>query len=109
MRAAGQQAHARGTGALPSAPRAEWALLSRVSVVVCLGRIAYDICWQILEARGMRLPKPRPAFAHGQVVSIPGGPSMIAAYHPSRQNTNTGRLTPEMLASVFRAATSLIR
>ena len=88
---------------------AEWALLTRVSVVVCLGRIAYDICWQILDARGLRLPRPRPAFVHGQVVSIPGGPSVIAAYHPSRQNTNTGRLTPEMLASVFRAATSLIR
>ena len=88
---------------------AEWALLTRVSVVVCLGRIAYDICWQILDARGLRLPKPRPPFVHGHVVSIPGGPSVIAAYHPSRQNTNTGRLTPEMLASVFRAATALIR
>jgi len=84
------------------------AALTAVSVVVCLGRIAYDICWQILEARGMRLPRPRPAFAHGQVVSIPGGPSMIAAYHPSRQNTNTGRLTPQMLGSVFATARSLI-
>ena len=87
---------------------AEWALLSRVSVVVCLGRIAYDICWQILGARGLRLPKPRPVFVHGQVVSIPGGLSMIAAYHPSRQNTNTGRLTPQMLGSVFATARSLI-
>ena len=87
---------------------AEWALLSRVSVVVCLGRIAYDICCQILGARGLRLPKPRPVFVHGQVVSIPGGLSMIAAYHPSRQNTNTGRLTPQMLGSVFATARSLI-
>lgn len=88
---------------------AEWALLARVSVVVCLGRIAYDVCWQILDARGVRLPKPRPAFSHGQVVSLPNGPSIITAYHPSRQNTNTGRLTANMLASVFKSATSLIR
>jgi uracil-DNA glycosylase len=87
---------------------AEWALLTRVAVVMCLGRIAYDICWQILEARGLRLPKPRPAFGHGHVVSVPGGPSLIAAYHPSRQNTNTGRLTPQMLSSVFATARSLL-
>ena len=88
--------------------QAEWALLSQVSVVVCLGRIAYDVCWQILDTCRMFVCRePRPPFAHGQVVSIPGGPSMIAAYHPSRQNTNTGRLTPEMLASVFRSAALL--
>ena len=88
---------------------AEWALLPQVSVVVCLGRVAYDVCWQILDARGLHMPRPRPPFAHGQAVSIPGGPALIAAYHPSRQNTNTGRLTPAMLVSVFRTATSLIR
>ena len=53
---------------------AEWARLSRVSVVVCLGRIAYDICWQILDARGLRLPKPRPAFVHGQARIDSGRP-----------------------------------
>jgi uracil-DNA glycosylase len=88
---------------------AEWARLPRVSVVVCLGRIAYEVCWQILDARGVPLPKPRPGFSHGQVVSLPNGLSIVAAYHPSRQNTNTGRLTPEMLATVFKSATSLIR
>ena len=47
--------------------------------------------------------RPRPPFAHG-AVSRPAGPSVIASYHPSRQNTNTGKLTPPMLASVFQTA-----
>src|SRR5499426_2059458 len=54
---------------------AEWAQLPRVAVVVCLGRIAYDICWQILDARGLRMPRPRPPFEHGGVTPVPGGPT----------------------------------
>src|SRR5262245_47197210 len=87
---------------------AELAPLPRVAVVVCPGRIAYDICWQILDARGLRMPRPRPPFEHGGVTPVPGGPTLITAYHPSRQNTNTGRLTPQMLASVFAKAITLI-
>jgi uracil-DNA glycosylase len=47
--------------------------------------------------------RPRPRFEHGAVYRA-GGFRIIASYHPSRQNTNTGKLTPAMLASVFRTA-----
>ena len=88
---------------------AEWAALPEVRVVVCLGRIAFDGCWRVLEARGCPRPSPRPAFAHGATFRPPGGPAVVAAYHPSRQNTNTGRLTAPMLAAVFQAARRLAR
>jgi uracil-DNA glycosylase len=86
----------------------EWRQLPRVRVVVCLGRVAYDVCWQILEARGNSVSRPRPPFLHGQVAQVRGGPSLIASYHPSRQNTHTGRLTQEMLVAVFARARKLI-
>src|SRR5258706_502021 len=47
---------------------------------------------------------PRPAFAHGSVAALPNGVTLIGCYHPSRQNTNTGKLTPRMMNSVFRLA-----
>ena len=87
---------------------AEWAALQHVRVVVCLGRLAFDACWRVLATRGIARPAPRPAFAHGAVIPVPGGPSVLAAYHPSRQNTNTGRLTPEMMGSVFGEARRII-
>ena len=61
-----------------------------------------------LSARGIAL-RPRPAFGHGLVYYPPGGPVVIASYHPSRQNTNTRKLTPEMLASVFTTAAVAVR
>jgi uracil-DNA glycosylase family 4 len=82
---------------------AELTALPRVRVLVCLGRIAFDATWRVLEARGLGA-RPRPAFAHGAVHPAGQGWSVIASYHPSRQNTNTGRLTAAMLASVFREA-----
>jgi uracil-DNA glycosylase len=86
---------------------AEWAALPDVRVVMCLGRIAFDACWRVLDARGLAVPKPRPVFAHGAVFRPEGGPAVVAAYHPSRQNTNTGRLTAVMLSDVFRTAIQL--
>jgi uracil-DNA glycosylase family 4 len=83
---------------------AEWSVLPNIEVVVCLGRLAFDACWRVLERRGIPRPSPRPSFAHGGVAVVSGGPVVIAAYHPSRQNTNTGRLTDTMLADVFGAA-----
>ena len=75
--------------------------------MVCLGKIAFDAVWRVLDARGAGV-RPRPAFAHG--ATYRAGPQwlVIAAYHPSRQNTNTGRLTPPMLAEVFEKARKLI-
>ena len=83
---------------------AEWAALPRVRVVVTLGRLAWDSTWRVLGGRGQGL-RPRPAFGHGARVPAPqGGPLVLGAFHPSQQNTFTGRLTPDMLAAVFEDA-----
>ncbi len=87
---------------------AELEHLKNVRVVVALGKIAFDVWWRVMARRGMPV-KPRPLFAHGAVYKPEGAPSVIASYHPSRQNTNTGKLTPPMMASVFRKAAILIR
>jgi uracil-DNA glycosylase len=52
--------------------------------------------------------RPRPAFGHGATYRIAGSPTVIASFHPSRQNTNTGKLTPVMMERVFRKARKLI-
>jgi uracil-DNA glycosylase len=87
--------------------RAEIDALPRLRVYVALGRIAFDACWRLLAERGIKLRK-RPAFEHGAVYPQPGGPTIVASYHPSRQNTNTGRLTPTMLRDVFRKGSGLL-
>jgi uracil-DNA glycosylase family 4 len=82
---------------------AEVAALPRLRAIVCLGRIGFDAAWRLLAARGT-IVKPRPPFGHGLAYFPEGAPAVIASYHPSRQNTNTGKLTPPMLASVFETA-----
>ena len=82
---------------------AEAGALPRVEVIVTLGRIGFDAAWRLLAGRGIA-PRPRPSFGHGVEYEPAGGPVVIGSYHPSRQNTNTGRLTPAMLASVFDMA-----
>ena len=86
---------------------AEAAALERLKVIVCLGRIGFDAGWRLLAARGVNV-RPRPSFGHGRVCRISGGPTLIASYHPSRQNTNTGVLTPRMLEAVFTTAQGLV-
>jgi uracil-DNA glycosylase family 4 len=79
-------------------------LLRRVRVVLCLGRIALDAYLATLAARGTPWPRPRPEFAHDRLHEPPPGaalPRLVTSYHPSRQNTQTGRLTREMFHSVF--------
>jgi uracil-DNA glycosylase family 4 len=73
-------------------------------IVIVLGRIAWETWWKVLAERGASLPKPRPGFAHGQWVEIEGQPAVLQSYHPSRQNTNTGRLTRPAWHSIFRKA-----
>jgi uracil-DNA glycosylase len=83
---------------------AEVRLLSRVRTVVTLGRVAHE-GW--LKATGWwdRLtPRARPPFHHGAASALPDGTIVIASYHPSRQNTNTGKLTRAMWYEVFRRA-----
>ena len=71
-------------------------------MIVGLGRIGFDAAWRLLMDRGI-VVKPRPPFGHG-VVYETAGYSVIGSYHPSRQNTNTGRLTPPMMDEVFAKA-----
>jgi uracil-DNA glycosylase family 4 len=82
---------------------AELDALPRARVLVTLGRIAFDASWRLLAGHGV-VVRPRPAFGHGLVYRPAGGLTVIASYHPSRQNTNTGRLTPAMMEDVFRTA-----
>lgn len=86
----------------------EFALLWRVRVVVALGGQAFGAALGMLRAAGAAIPKPQPKFAHSaeHVFDVPGRGRVVllGAYHPSRQNTNTGRLTQEMLDGVFREA-----
>ena len=75
--------------------------LPRVRVVVALGRIAFDAWLQRLRRHG-GAPSPRPAFGHGVAVDCGAGqPLLVGCYHPSRQNTNTGTLTPGMMDAVL--------
>ena len=86
----------------------EWAALPRVRVVVTLGKLAWDATWRVLAGRGQGV-RPRPAFGHGASVRAPQeGPLVLGAFHPSQQNTFTGRLTPEMLARVFHDAAAAL-
>lgn len=84
----------------------ERVLLTNVRVIVALGRIAFAAVLAVEEARGVVLPRPRPRFAHGAGATL-GDASLLASYHPSRQNTQTGRLTAEMLATIFGEARRL--
>jgi len=80
-------------------------LLGNVKVVVALGKVAFDTYLSILQKRGQIASRSRFRFGHGAVTKFPPPlPALIASYHPSRQNTQTGRLTQSMLLAVFRQA-----
>jgi uracil-DNA glycosylase family 4 len=87
---------------------AELKALPRVRVVVTLGRIGFDAWLRLLRERGVRM-MPRPPFGHGVVVKMSAElPVVVGCYHPSRQNTNTGRLTAPMMQAVFTTAKRLM-
>jgi uracil-DNA glycosylase family 4 len=79
----------------------------RPRAVVALGAVAFDATLAALARRGARVPTPRPRFAHGAVVTLEGAPPVVASYHVSRQNTQTGRLTPAMFDLVLARAAAL--
>jgi uracil-DNA glycosylase family 4 len=87
----------------------EMALLKNLRVVVCLGRIAFDGLLAYLRRAQVKDMPPRSAFvfAHGAEFTLPNGLTAITSFHPSLQNTNTGRLTAEMLLGVFTRARQL--
>jgi uracil-DNA glycosylase family 4 len=82
----------------------EHELLRRTRVVVALGRIAFDAVLRMWADTGGQPSTPRPAFRHGQTSPLPDGSLLIASYHPSQRNTQTGLLTPEMFDQIFAAA-----
>jgi uracil-DNA glycosylase family 4 len=80
-------------------------------VIVCLGGFAWQALWPVLRQCGFVVPRPRPAFGHGAEVRLaspakPGELLIIGCYHPSQQNTFTGRITPAMLDAIFIRARS---
>ncbi len=102
---------------------AEFALVAHsVRVIVCLGGFAWQAAWPMLRSAGFAVPRPRPRFGHGSEVMLaaPAGPAppavsaapagtgsqvlLLGCYHPSQQNTFTGRVTPAMLDKVFGRA-----
>ena len=84
-------------------------LLRNIKVVVALGRVAFDNYLGILQSRGLVRSRAAFAFGHNCVFDIAAGqPALISSYHPSQQNTSTGKLTEEMLTAVFRRARAIL-
>ncbi|MBV9416947.1 MAG: uracil-DNA glycosylase [Solirubrobacterales bacterium] len=84
----------------------ELSLLSSVSVVVTLGSFAWDAALRAARTLGEPIPRPRPKFGHGASAEV-GRFTLLGCYHPSQQNTFTGRLTETMLDEVFARAKRL--
>jgi len=84
----------------------ELGALTEVRAVVALGNFAYEAAWRLLRSRGAVLPPKRPRFAHGLEVAV--APYVVlCSFHPSQQNTFTGRLTEPMLDAVFARARAI--
>jgi uracil-DNA glycosylase family 4 len=86
---------------------AEIDALPRVRVVLTLGSIAFSAYLRMLRLRGVSV-RPRPVFAHGSIDVLPTGVTLIGCYHPSRQNTNTGRLNAAMMDQALTIAVRAI-
>jgi uracil-DNA glycosylase len=83
---------------------AEWRLIgSEVRVIVALGAFAWRAALQMIRSAGGTVPTPVPQFGHGATAAL-GDVTLIGCYHPSQQNTFTGKLTPQMLDDIFRLA-----
>jgi uracil-DNA glycosylase family 4 len=83
--------------------RRELALLADARVYVALGAFAYEALCRVFAV------KPRPKFGHGVEVGLADGRALLCSFHPSQQNTFTGKLTREMLDRVFTRARELAR
>lgn len=86
----------------------ELRLLRHARVVVALGKIAFDHYLKACRAARREIPAPVPKFGHGVVYRLPWGVLLLGSYHPSQQNTFTGKLTRPMFHSVFRKARNII-
>ena len=85
----------------------ELALLPRLKVVVVLGKFAFDAYLDALRRSGIITRKSAYRFAHGAEYRMPNGITLLASYHPSNQNTATGKLTVAMFEAVFARAREL--
>ncbi len=83
-------------------------LLSRVRVVVVLGKLGNDAYLGMLKDRGVIESRAQFPFGHGREHAIPKAPGLLGCYHPSQQNTSTGRLTAAMLRDIFARAREII-
>jgi uracil-DNA glycosylase family 4 len=88
--------------------RQEIKLLRNVTVVVALGKIAFDHYLRTCREEGHRLPSPLPSFGHDRAYVMPWHVALVGSYHPSQQNTFTGKLTRPMFHAVFRRAKQII-
>ncbi len=91
----------------------ELSLLPNVRIVLALGKVAWDVYLSILRDRGVIASRTPYVFGHNQMYRIasdvaPGQPILMGSYHPSQQNTSTGKLTEKMLVDVFRRAQKIL-
>jgi uracil-DNA glycosylase family 4 len=85
----------------------ELAGLEKVKVIVALGKIGFDAVLNYVKRRGLIASKKTYVFRHGASYELPDGKILLASYHPSNQNTQTGKLTREMFVEIFRRAAKL--
>jgi uracil-DNA glycosylase family 4 len=86
----------------------ELRLLRRVTVVVALGRIAFEEYLRTCQTMGRHVPSPLPKFSHEVEYALPWKVTLLGSYHPSQQNTFTGTLTRPMFHGVFKKARKLV-
>jgi uracil-DNA glycosylase len=84
--------------------RDELTLLKRKRVIVTLGKIAFDQYLKVCHLEGYAVPSPLPTFGHGVLYRLPWGVTLLGSYHPSQQNTFTGKLTRPMFHAIFARA-----
>jgi uracil-DNA glycosylase family 4 len=87
----------------------ELELLANVRVAIALGRIAFDSFLSAYRENGGEVPSPRPKFGHGACVLLSDGLTLICSYHPSQQNTFTGKLTRASFDRIFKKAREVLR
>ena len=88
--------------------KATAALMPDLRVCVALGKLAFDAAVRLYRASNWHPMRPAPRFGHGAAYSFETAPTLIASYHPSQQNTFTGRLTLPMLTSIFEQASAAL-
>lgn len=85
----------------------EIAALRKLKVIVALGRIGFEAYVNYLKRRGLLVSRKEYVFKHGAHYEMPDGKTLLASYHPSNQNTQTGKLTKKMFTEIFQHAARL--